>query len=139
MEPEQVQKAESTAANVAVIDEQVTAPITVEWINPLIPNGIENLQLRCVICGEFVPAKRATSRSKFTCSPECRAVLLQFQKYQLQKKCCPACYHPSTPQEREEFKKWRKARGDVREKRGNPQKTRKKKVEDSENEKGNEV
>ena len=37
------------------------------------------------------------------------------------------------------FKKWRKARGDVREKRGNPQKTRKKKVEDSENEKGNEV
>ena len=81
--------------------------------NPLLPDGIEGLKLRCVICTKEVPARRATSRSKDTCGPECGQVLRDWKKYNILRRRCRTCYHPSSPKEREEFKLWRKSRGEV--------------------------
>jgi hypothetical protein len=78
------------------------------------------LVLRCIICTEPIPAKRARGRSKDTCGPECHAKLRAYRKWVVQTSKCPNCYHPATPEERADFKAWRKARGHVREKRGNP-------------------
>jgi hypothetical protein len=86
----------------------------------LIPNGIENFIPRCIVCTSPVPAKRATSRSKDTCGPECHKVLRAYRKHVLKSTKCPACYHPSTPAERKEFQNWRKARGDRRHSVGRP-------------------
>lgn len=89
-------------------------------INPLIPNRIENFTPYCIVCKQPVPKKRATGRSKDTCGPECHKVLRKYRKYVLESSHCPACYHPSTPEQRREFIAWRKARGDRRESLGRP-------------------
>lgn len=89
-------------------------------INPLIPNGIENLTLRCVVCTNEVPKKRARGRSKDTCGTECNKILRDYRKWVIRSSHCPTCYHPSTPEERKLFLQWRKSRGDRREGRGRP-------------------
>jgi hypothetical protein len=89
----------------------------------LIPQGIENFAPRCVVCTKPVPAKRATSRSKDTCGPACHKVLRMYRQHVLRSSKCPACYHPSTPEERKEFQAWRKMRGDRRHSVGRPKQT----------------
>lgn len=84
--------------------------------------GIENFKPRCVVCTLEVPPKRATSRMKDTCSSECHKVLKAFKKFNILRRHCPACYHPSSPEERADFIRWRKSRGDRREKVGRPSK-----------------
>lgn len=86
----------------------------------LIPNGIENFVPSCVVCKRPVPARRATSRSKNTCSNNCNAVLQMFRRWNLFRRKCPTCYHPSTPEERQDFKAWRKERKQLRMKPGKP-------------------
>ena len=88
--------------------------------NPLIPYGIEKFVPSCVVCKQPVPKKRATGRSKDTCGPECHKVLRQYRKFVLESSHCPACYHPSTPEQRRDFIAWRKARGDRRHSVGRP-------------------
>jgi len=88
----------------------------------LIPEGIASLVLKCVICTGPVPRKRATGRSKDTCGPECQKILRKYRKHIIESSRCPACYHPSTPEERRDFITWRKARGDRRAKPGRPKK-----------------
>jgi hypothetical protein len=88
----------------------------------LIPNGIEGFIPRCVVCGEPVPLKRARGRSKDTCGAECHAVLREYRAWVIRSSRCPACYHPSTPEERADFVAWRKARGDRKAGRGRPRK-----------------
>ena len=114
MEPEQ-------ATTPQTADEPVSPPV-----NPLIPEGIENFVPSCVVCRQPVPSRRATGRSKDTCSPACQKVLRKFREYNLKRTRCPACYHPSTPSERQDFIAWRKARGDRREGRGRPPLSREK-------------
>ncbi len=94
--------------------------ITLPEINPLIPNGIENFVPSCIVCRSPVPAKRATGRSKDTCSPECHKVRQAYRKWVIRKSKCPNCYHPSTPEERRDFLRWRKDRGQIREHGGRP-------------------
>jgi hypothetical protein len=89
----------------------------------LIPRGIENFAPRCIVCTAPVPAKRATSRSKDTCGPACHKVLRMYRQHVLRSTKCPACYHPSTPEERKEFQAWRKMRGDRRHSVGRPKQT----------------
>ena len=89
-------------------------------VETLIPNGIENFVPSCLVCKHPVPKKRATSRSKDTCSAECNKILRKYRQHVLRSSKCPTCYHPSTPQERMEFIQWRRWRGDLREKRGRP-------------------
>jgi predicted nucleic acid-binding Zn ribbon protein len=68
---------------------------------------------KCVVCTAELPKARATSRAAWTCSKECRAVLKAFQKERRAAFKCPTCQHPCTPEQREEFKAWRRHRGDV--------------------------
>jgi hypothetical protein len=91
-------------------------------IEELIPNGIENFVPRCIVCTEPVSLKRSRGRSKATCSPVCNDVLKRWRIYVVQTSRCPNCYHPSSPEERDLFRQWRKDRGDRRSKRGRPPK-----------------
>jgi hypothetical protein len=79
----------------------------------LIPNGIENFVPCCIVCGLPVPLSRARGRSKDTCSKACHSIRQAYRKHVLITSKCLACYHPSTPEEREDFRKWRRSRGDV--------------------------
>jgi hypothetical protein len=85
----------------------------------LVPNGIENLVLRCVVCGDSLPPSRRTIGDH---AGPCHKVRVLYRRYIIQLTKCIACLHPSTPKEREEYKQWRKSRGDLREKCGKPKK-----------------
>lgn len=97
-----------------------SANVALQEINPLIPDGIENFVPSCIVCRKPVPAKRATGRSKDTCSAECHKVRQAYRKMVIRNSKCPNCYHPSTPEERRDFVRWRKDRGQIREKGGRP-------------------
>lgn len=86
----------------------------------LIPNGIENFTPRCTVCGSAVPLARARGRQNETCSPPCYTVRKLFRKWLLSTRKCIACLHPATAKEREEFKAWRRHRGDILGGRGRP-------------------
>jgi len=95
----------------------------------LMPNGIENVVLHCLICTRELPRSR---RKYGTCLPTeraCQKVLTMFRRYTLQTTKCKACLHPATPQEREAFKQWRRETGQLR-KKGRPER---KKILDNEN------
>lgn len=85
----------------------------------LIPNGIENLALRCVVCAEPLPTSR---RAVGDHAGACHRVRVLHRRYTIQQAKCIACLHPSTPAEREEFKAWRRSRGDIRAHGGRPKK-----------------
>lgn len=91
----------------------------------LIPNGIENFVPRCWVCTAEIPKQRRTSLTrKGTCSPPCHAVWRLYKKFLLTSSRCRSCFHPSTPEERDLFRDWNRARereaGIVRRKRGRP-------------------
>ena len=83
----------------------------------LIPDGIENLILRCVICAEPLPASR---RSIGDHAGACHKVRVLYRRYMIKLSKCISCLHPSTAAQREEFKQWRRARGDIRDRGGRP-------------------
>lgn len=85
----------------------------------LIPNGIENIVLRCTVCGEPLPASRRTVGDH---AGACHKVRVLHRRYMIQMAKCISCLHPSTPEEREAYKRWRKGRGDLRETGGRPKK-----------------
>ena len=89
-------------------------------VNPLIPDGIENFVPSCIVCRSPVPLKRATGRSKDTCSPACHKVRQAYRRFVLHNSKCRTCFHPSTPEERRDFVRWRKDRGQLRERGGRP-------------------
>jgi hypothetical protein len=91
-----------------------------EEVLALIPTGIENLVLRCTVCGGPLPASR---RSIGDHAGACHKVRVLHRRYMIQLSKCISCLHPSTPEQREEFKAWRKSRGDIREKGGRPKKS----------------
>jgi hypothetical protein len=76
----------------------------------LIPDGIEKLTLRCVVCGEGLPSSRRTVGDH---AGACHKVRVLHRRFRIQQAKCIACLHPSTPEERAEFKAWRRARGDI--------------------------
>jgi hypothetical protein len=77
----------------------------------------------CVICREPVPEKRRHPKTVATCSEEHAAQLKQYNEDQVALTKCPHCYHPSTPEEREDFKNWRRSRGELHDRRGRPRQT----------------
>jgi hypothetical protein len=87
----------------------------------LIPEGIENLTLSCTVCRGPLPSSRRTVGDH---AGACHKVRTLFRRYQIKLKHCIACLHPSTPAEREEFKAWRRARGQLRATGGRPAKSR---------------
>lgn len=71
----------------------------------------------CVICKNQIPRERA---SKETCSRQCADTWRQHREEILARTRCPHCYHPSTPEERADFRQWRIERGTLRPQRGRP-------------------
>lgn len=76
--------------------------------------------IHCAVCGDPLPEHRARARRETCGKRECGIKLKQFRKMTIEVRKCPTCYHPSTPEEREDFKQWRKERGQIQRRRGNP-------------------
>ena len=91
-------------------------------VEALIPMGIENFTPSCTVCREPLPSNR---RSIGHHAGACHRVTVMHRRYMLSRGKCPSCLHPSTPEQRVDFKTWRRHRGDVREKEGNPHRTKK--------------
>jgi hypothetical protein len=70
-------------------------------------------EIYCVVCKHPIPGFRAR-RQTATCSEKCKNKLDVIRERQRAAKKCPACLHPSTPEEREEYRIWRAERGDIR-------------------------
>lgn len=102
--------------------EQATETVT----KPAIPEV-----LSCAVCRGPLPAKRAYARTRYTCSPECRNALRAFQKLVVDAKYCHVCMRPSTPEERDEFKAFRRSKGQLKGERGRPPVKRTKLLEDA--------
>jgi hypothetical protein len=83
----------------------------------LIPDGIENLVLSCTVCREPLPISR---RAVGDHAGACHKVRVLHRKYAIRLARCISCLHPSTPEERELFKAWRRSRGELREHGGRP-------------------
>jgi hypothetical protein len=86
---------------------------------PQIPE-IETFVPRCQVCGIEVPLKRRNRRNGNSCTVEHAAILRGWKKWLIKTSVCLTCYHPSTPQEREDFKRWRRDRGMLHETAGKP-------------------
>lgn len=67
----------------------------------------------CQICTQPIPEKRKT-RSTSVCSEKCKNKLDGIRQRQRASRKCPLCLHPSTPQERAEYREWRVSRGDLK-------------------------
>ena len=85
----------------------------------LIPDGIENLVLGCVVCRGPLPASR---RAVGDHAGACHRVRVLHRRFMIQSTKCISCLHPATAAERELFKEWRRARGDIRARGGRPAK-----------------
>lgn len=85
-------------------------------IQVLVPNGIENLTLYCTVCRDPLPASR---RKHGHHAGACHRVAVMYRRYVMSLTRCITCLHPSTPEERADFKLWRQDRG-RRKGRGRP-------------------
>jgi hypothetical protein len=91
---------------------------------------MRNVLVEGMVCGDPLNARRARARKETCEKPECGVALRQFRRAVVESRKCPACYHPSSPEEREDFKRWRKDRGQMQRRRGNPHGTKPKAVEE---------
>lgn len=71
-----------------------------------------DLKPHCMVCPNELPFARALNYDIRTCSPECAAIFKKWRNHQKWRRHCPSCLHPSTPEQREEFRRWRTNRGD---------------------------
>jgi len=69
-----------------------------------------DLTIHCCICTAVIEEKRSR-RNTATCSEKCKNKLDSIRAEQRRSKKCPHCLAPSSPEEREEFRKWRVNRG----------------------------
>jgi hypothetical protein len=75
---------------------------------------------RCMVCGDPIPDRRARARKETCGKTACGVTLKQWRRAVLESRKCPACYKPSTPEEREDYKQWRRERGMLHRRAGNP-------------------
>jgi hypothetical protein len=109
---------------VAQVDRAPAVEQEVGGSSPPASVNLETFVPRCEVCTEWIPLRRRqgrdANRTKHTCKAACEKVLREAQKLANMARFCPNCRHPSTPEERVEFLRWRKATGKLREKPGNP-------------------
>lgn len=72
-----------------------------------------NDEMFCQICTQPIPEKRRT-RATSVCSEKCKDKLDAIRARQRAVRKCTLCLHPSTPEERAEFRQWRYERGDLK-------------------------
>lgn len=65
---------------------------------------------RCLVCTTQIPPQRERMRS-VTCSDACKEALRIRRLDILRTQKCPHCNHPSTPEEWQQFKRWRHETG----------------------------
>ena len=70
-----------------------------------ITEGVD-FEIRCSVCTRPIPAPRCY-RNTQTCSEGCKDKLDAKRERQRAQKRCAACLHPSTPEERQDFRLWR--------------------------------
>lgn len=87
------------------------------------PEQIAAVHLKCTVCTTDIPEGRIRRR-KDTCSAECYNLLLHYKKTLFKQWRCPTCLSPNTPQEREDYKRWRQETQGRRPKRGKPPKVK---------------
>lgn len=75
--------------------------------------------LYCTICTKEIPPDRARRRTS-VCSEACKDKADYRRMKMMRNQKCPHCLHPSTPEEREDFRQWRIEKRGRRTKRGNP-------------------
>jgi uncharacterized protein (DUF983 family) len=86
----------------------------------LLAETMKDVVLKCTVCGNDVPKRRATAKAYYTCTPECLTRLKAFRQYLRTVLRCMTCHRPHTPKEKADFIAWRKSRGELREGRGRP-------------------
>lgn len=91
---------------------------------------LERFAPKCAYCGDPIPEDRLVRRKR-TCCDEHTKHIAQFKRFLQSKIRCSSCGRPSSPEEREDFKRWRAQRGEVLKSigRGAPRKTREKQIE----------
>jgi hypothetical protein len=72
------------------------------------------MPLFCMVCQAPLSESRARRPQTSVCSERCKNKLDTERARQRQQKKCPHCLAPSTPEERLEFRAFRKSRGDVK-------------------------
>jgi len=77
--------------------------------------------ISCCICTKPVLLDRAR-RKGVTCSKECFKELRAKRRKMVDRRACRHCGYPSTPQERADFQKWRRAQPDYYKKPGRKKK-----------------
>jgi hypothetical protein len=65
-------------------------------------------QLFCQVCGQIIPDEKTRRRSNTCGTKECVNALRRFRAALSNAGKCPSCYHPSTPEEWERYRKWRR-------------------------------
>ena len=71
----------------------------------------------CLVDGAPIAPERIVRRS-VTCSAECAKKLAAMRRAMIDARVCRQCHAPSTPEERRDFQRWRRDRGQL--KRGRP-------------------
>jgi hypothetical protein len=68
---------------------------------------LENIKVFCVVDGVEVPPDRKKRRS-ITCSDECAKKRNDYLRERKELRKCKYCGNPGTPEERDEFRAWRR-------------------------------
>lgn len=89
------------------------------------PVDLDTFLPNCAACPKQVPLRRIMGRdairTRHTCSAACEKIVREADKLRTSKKMCRNCRHPSSPEERKDFIAWRKSRGDLQQRAGNPE------------------
>lgn len=70
--------------------------------------------LRCQVCRGVIQCRPNIAWVE-VCSTGCRNTMRRYRFQILQNQKCPHCYHPSSEEEREQFRQWRAGRGPMQE------------------------
>ena len=60
----------------------------------------------CVMCGDPIPADRP--KMAITCSDACRNDRKNYRRSRQDQRACRYCQHPSTPEQRLAYQRWRR-------------------------------
>lgn len=70
---------------------------------------LDNVPVFCVVCGTLVPVERKIRRA-LTCSDACALARNSYLRERKELKKCKYCGNVSTPEERDDFRAWRRER-----------------------------
>lgn len=82
-----------------------------KWRNA--PPAKRTQPLFCQVCRKEIPNRPNVTWAE-TCSRDCRNEMRRFRWAILKMQKCPHCYHPSTPAEWEDYRRWRANKGSIR-------------------------